>query len=108
MTGHNWSANEMVYHHKPDEYGAIHFHDDDVDDARWEVDFTFKVTENLKSGVYAARLRVDGREESEYEDFIPICIKPPKGKATAKILFLMPTNSYMAYTKFSCKPDKII
>ena len=25
-----------------EEYGAIHFHDDDIDDARWDVDFTYK------------------------------------------------------------------
>ena len=56
----------------PEEYGAIHFHDDDIDDARWDVDFTLKIPDNLKSGVYAARLRVDGREESEFEDFIPL------------------------------------
>tara|TARA_B100001059_G_scaffold67466_1_gene64252 strand:- start:7455 stop:9812 length:2358 start_codon:yes stop_codon:yes gene_type:complete len=108
MTGHNWTADEMVYHHKPVEYGAIHFHDDDVDDSRWDVDFTFKVPENIKSGVYAARLRVDGREESEYEDFIPICIKPPKGKATAKILFLMPTNSYMAYSNDNLATNSVV
>ena len=98
MTGHNWTADEMVFHHKPEEYGAIHFHDDDIDDARWDVDFTLKVPEGLKSGVYAARLRVDGREESENEDYIPFCVKPPKGTATAKTLFLLPTNSYMAYS----------
>ena len=79
MTGHNWTADEMVFHHKPEEYGAIHFHDDDIDDARWDVDFTLKIPEGLKSGVYAARLRVDGREESENEDYIPFCVKPPKG-----------------------------
>ena len=25
MTGYNWTADEMVFHHKPEEYGAIHF-----------------------------------------------------------------------------------
>ena len=31
MTGYNWTGDEIVYHHAPQEYGAIHFHDDDVD-----------------------------------------------------------------------------
>jgi hypothetical protein len=51
MTGYNWTADEMVYHHKPEEYGAIHFHDDDIDDARWEVDFTYEIPDLIKSGV---------------------------------------------------------
>ena len=54
MTGFNWSGDEIVYHHKPEEYGAIHFHDDDIDDARWDADFDFTIPEGLKSGVYAA------------------------------------------------------
>ena len=108
MTGYNWTADEIVYHHKPDEYGAIHFHDDDIDDARWDTDFSFKVPEGLKSGIYAARLRVDGREESEFEDYIPFCVKPPKGKATSKILFLMPTNSYMAYSNDNLGTNSVV
>ena len=51
MTGYNWTADEMVFHHKPEEYGAIHFHDDDIDDARWDVDFTFKIPDIVSSGV---------------------------------------------------------
>ena len=57
MTGYNWTGDEIVYHHAPEEYGAIHFHDDDIDDARWEVDFSFTVPEGTKSGAFAARLR---------------------------------------------------
>ena len=44
MTGYNWTADEMVFHHKPEEYGAIHFHDDDIDDARWDVYFVYKLS----------------------------------------------------------------
>ena len=80
MTGYNWTADEMVFHHKPEEYGAIHFHDDDIDDARWEVDFTYKVPDIIRSGVYAARLRINGEDSPETEDFIPFVIKPPKEK----------------------------
>ena len=58
MPGHNWTADHMSFTAAPQEYGAIHFHDDAVDDARWEVDFEFPVPADLKSGVYAARLRL--------------------------------------------------
>lgn len=33
MTGHNWDGTEMDWRRAPDQYGAIHFHDDDIDDA---------------------------------------------------------------------------
>ena len=45
MTGYNWTGDEIVYHHAPEEYGAIHFHDDDIDDARWDADFGFTAPE---------------------------------------------------------------
>ena len=68
----------------PQEYGAIHFHDDAVDDARWEVDFEFPVPEDLKSGVYAARLRLGGQDTPGSEDYIPFIVRPPAGRPTAK------------------------
>ena len=98
MTGFNWTGDEIVYHHKPEEYGAIHFHDDDIDDARWEVDFEYTIPENLKSGIYAARLRIGGLDSPDTEDYIPFVVRPPRGKTTAKLAFILPTNSYLAYS----------
>src|SRR6202022_1969915 len=43
VTGHNWSGREQDHRRAPDEYSAIHFHDDDLDDARWKVAFEYKV-----------------------------------------------------------------
>ena len=39
VTGHNFSGRETDFRLLPEEYGAIFFHDDDLEDARWEVDF---------------------------------------------------------------------
>ncbi|MEQ8493603.1 MAG: LamG-like jellyroll fold domain-containing protein [Gammaproteobacteria bacterium] len=95
MTGWNWNGEEMCWRHAPDQYGAIHFHDDDVYDAGWEVDVSLTVPANLKSGLYCARLRCgDGLED---EDYVPFAVLPPRGKPTAKICFLLPSASYMAY-----------
>ncbi|MBK8957692.1 MAG: LamG domain-containing protein [Proteobacteria bacterium] len=95
MTGYNWNGEEMCWRHAPDQYGAIHFHDDDIHDAGWQVDVSLTVPKNLKSGLYAARLRCG--KNLEDEDYVPFAILPPRGKATAKICFLLPTASYMAY-----------
>ena len=108
MTGYNWTADEMVFHHKPEEYGAIHFHDDDIDDARWDVDFVFKVPDKIRSGVYAARLRINGEDSAETEDFIPFVIKPPKGKTTSDLLFGLPTNSYIAYSNDNLGTNSVV
>ena len=92
MTGHNWTGEVLDWKGAPDQYGAIHFHDDDIADCGWETDFSFTVPEGLKSGIYAARL-VAG----EQSDHIPFVVRAPRGTATADALFLMPSASYLAY-----------
>ena len=39
------------WRHAPQEYGAIHFHDDDLYDAGWETNFEYVVPTGLRSGV---------------------------------------------------------
>jgi N,N-dimethylformamidase len=108
MTGYNWTGDDIVYHHAPQEYGAIHFHDDDIDDARWDVDFSWTVPAKLKSGVYAARLRIGGKSSPETEDYIPFFVRPPRGTATAKVAFIAPTNSYMAYSNDNLATNSVV
>tara|TARA_Y100000588_G_scaffold160076_1_gene174059 strand:+ start:605 stop:2863 length:2259 start_codon:yes stop_codon:yes gene_type:complete len=91
MTGANWTGVEMSWRHAAEEYGAIHFHDDDLYDAGWEVDFELTVPKGLKSGIYAARLRAGDAEE-----YIPFAVRPERGKE-ARIAFILPTIHYMAY-----------
>lgn len=92
VTGHNWDFTEMDFKHARQQYGAIYFHDDDLEDARWDVGFELRLPDNLKSGVYAARLRA-----GEFEDYVPFFVRPKQGAATAKIAMLIPTFSYLAY-----------
>ena len=92
MAGHNWTANYIDFNRAPQEYGAIHFHDDDLDDARWDVSFEFQVPPDLASGVYAARLT-----EGDSEDYVPFFVRPAEGATLSKILLLIPSNSYLTY-----------
>ncbi|MEE2636218.1 MAG: LamG domain-containing protein [Acidobacteriota bacterium] len=92
MTGHNWDSTETDYRRASHQYGAIHFHDDDLDDARWDVDFTLTVPPGLPSGLYAARLRAD-----TVEDYVPFVVRPRRGTATSRIALVIPTFSYLAY-----------
>lgn len=91
VTGYNWRAKEQNFIHAPNEYGAIHFHDDDLDDARWEIDFSLIVPDDLPSGLYAARLQAD-----DDVDHVPFYVKAKAGQEK-KICFLAPTASYIAY-----------
>ena len=100
MTGWNWTGDEMNWTNAPEQYGAIHFHDDDIYDAGWEVDFELTIPKSLKSGVYAARLR-----SGENEDHIPFAVRAARGKPTAKVLYLMPTASYQAYANEHMNTD---
>ena len=93
MTGHNFSGHNFDWKHAPKEYGAIHFHDDDVDDARWDVDFEWNVPDGTSSKFYAAKLTTSDGDE----DYIPFWVVPEVGKEQSKIAFMVPTISYMAY-----------
>lgn len=92
VTGRTWDGTETSFRHAPDQYAAIHLHDDDLEDARWATDFTWTVPDDLPSGVYAARLQGD-----TLEDHVPFVVRPPKGTATAEVGLLLPTLTYLAY-----------
>ncbi len=93
--GFNWSGAEQNWRHAPREYGAIHFHDDDLYDAGWEADFEYEVPKDLPSGVYAVRLVA---EDDEW--YVTFFVRPPRGTTTAKLAFLASTATYMAYSNY--------
>ena len=95
VTGHNHTGRETNYRLAPDEYGAIHFHDDDLEDAGWEVGFELTVPDDLRSGVYAAWVR-----SGDDEDYITFFVRPADGVKTAAIGVLMSTVSYVTYANF--------
>lgn len=92
VTGRSWSGRELSWAHAPQEYGAIHFHDDDLSDAGWTPSFSWEVPADLKSGIYAVHLEADG-----VEDHLPFSVVPKLGHPTAKVAVLIPTFSYLAY-----------
>lgn len=92
VPGHNWTGEVMDWTEDPDQYGAIHFHDDDLVDACWEPDFTFTVPDDLRSGAYAAKLTADG-----FTFWAPFFVTPPRGKARSRVAFLASTATYTVY-----------
>ncbi|GAA3967276.1 large subunit of N,N-dimethylformamidase [Actinomadura viridis] len=94
VTGHRWTGRYRDPRSAPGEYGAIHFHDDDLDDAGWVPAFSYEVPDGLPSGAYAARL---GTDRDEY--FIVFFVRPPRdGSGGRRVAFLASTFTYMAYS----------
>jgi N,N-dimethylformamidase len=92
VTDHTWRGEEVRWTAAPDQYAAIHFHDDDLEDAGWQPSFSLEIPGTLRSGVYAIHLTADGGE-----DEVPFFVRPRAGTATAEIAFVAPTLSYVAY-----------
>jgi N,N-dimethylformamidase len=96
MTGASWNGREMCWRHAPEQYGAIHFHDDDIDDCGWPAAFSWTAPTDLPSGNYALLLSANGETEN-----LPFFVVPPKGKTTAKIAVLVSTYTYTIYGNFA-------
>lgn len=95
ITGWRWDSSEMNFNTAPSHYSAIHFHDDDMIDAGWETAFSWKLPDDLPSGVYAARLQ-DGNEDEHVVFFV----RPKPGATHAKVAYLAGTATYLAYANY--------
>jgi N,N-dimethylformamidase len=100
MTGSNWTSDQHDWRHAPEQYGAIHLHDDDIGDAGWEPTTTVTLPDDLKSGVYCIRLSGDGAE-----DMPPVVVQPKRGGKTNPIAFLASTATYQTYANMHHSTD---
>ena len=94
QTGWNWSGKNDCFRLAPSEYGGIEFHPESITDCNWDVTRSMKIPADLKSGAYAMRLRF-GDGEGLGEEHVVFFVRP--AKPAAKLCFLAPTASYLAY-----------
>ncbi|CAH0033151.1 unnamed protein product [Clonostachys rhizophaga] len=98
VKGHDWDGTEIDWTKARYGYGAIHFHEDDLDDAAWETDFTLTVPTDTRSGVYGIELQ---STSSEVNDTVVFFVRPfrtqPLKKPTPKAALVMSTFTYLAY-----------
>jgi N,N-dimethylformamidase len=92
MTGRAWAGDELSHVYAPDQYAAVHFHEDDLEDAGWPESVRIAIPVDLRSGVYAVRLR-----NGEHVDHVPFCVTPSRDGKRAPVTLLLPTFSYLAY-----------
>ena len=100
VTGFNWNGSVLDWRLAPDQYGAIHFHDDDIYDCGWETDFTWTVPDGIRSGFFAARLTTE-----DDESWVSFFIRPSRGKPTAPVAFVASTATFMAYANTHHRMD---
>jgi N,N-dimethylformamidase len=90
VTGPHWTGHELDPRRAPRQYDAVHFHVDDLDDARWPAAFEWRVPDELPGGVYAARIRAD-----EAADCVPVVVGGRR--AGVRVCVALPTFTYLAY-----------
>ena len=90
MTGSNWTGAVHDWKSAPEQYGAIHFHDDDQGPLGWDESFALDVPADWPSGFYAAHIRNEAGE-----DFLPFIVRPAVPQSD--VLLLVPTFSYQVY-----------
>jgi N,N-dimethylformamidase len=96
VTGHNWDGTEMDWRRAPHQYGAIHFHDDDLHDAGWRTSHTLTIPAGARSGVYALRLEAEGGPEF----WVVFYVRPPRAGPRARAAFLASTATYLCYSNY--------
>jgi N,N-dimethylformamidase len=93
VTGHAWRGQTTDWRTRPDLYGAIHFHCDDLEDCAWSTDATWRLPDDLRSGIYAARITT----ARGAEDIVPLFVLASPAPSTHRLAFLASTFTYLAY-----------
>jgi N,N-dimethylformamidase len=91
VTGSAWDGTVHSHLAAPEHYAAVHFHDDDVGAANWDVTVEMVLPDDLPTGIYAGRCR-DGTSEH----YVVFYVRAPIGQES-DVALLIPTFSYRAY-----------
>ncbi|KAL2826169.1 hypothetical protein BJY01DRAFT_262393 [Aspergillus pseudoustus] len=97
VSGPDWSGAESDWTKTNKGYDAIHFHEDDLDDAGWETDLSLSLPSTLRSGAYAVVVEANGLA---LKDFIPFFVRPTESTSSAlgaKVAYILSTFTYLAY-----------
>ena len=93
MTGANWTGAVHDWKSAPEQYGAIHFHEDDQGDLGWAESFALDVPADWPSGFYAAHI-----SNAHGQDYVPFFVRPRV--PAADLALLVPTFTYQVYGNF--------
>jgi N,N-dimethylformamidase len=106
MTGANWDGSTDRWTDCPSQYGAIHFHSDDMADAEWQPTLRFRIPPEWRSGFYALRLRA-GTAAAPVESFVGFFLRAELGKPKSKLAFVASTGTFLAYANSALRLDQV-
>ena len=102
MTGWNWNGKDDCFRIDPSQFGGIEFHPDAVTDCGWEATQTHDRAErSQKRDLRCAAANWTGTGIAE--EYIVFVVRP--AKPTARLCFLVPSASYLAYANESLSFD---
>jgi N,N-dimethylformamidase len=107
MTGANWDASSDRWTDAPMQYGAIHFHSDDMADAEWQPSLDFTIPADWRSGFYALRLSAHHDGGEGVESFVAFFVRADLGKPRSRLAFIASTATFLAYANSALRLDQV-
>ena len=102
MTGANWDGSTERWTEAPAQYGAIHFHSDDMTDAGWAPSLQLTVPAEWRSGFYALRLQA-----GDVESYVSFFVRPAADRPRARLAFVASTATFLAYANSALRLDQV-
>lgn len=99
-TGSNWDGSVESWMQDPSQYGAIHFHEGDMTDCRWDTSLRITPPAGVRSGFYVARMTADGVRSD-----VPFFVSARPGRSRSDVLLMAATATYMSYANTHIKFD---
>lgn len=97
VPGFDWDGTEVDWTKAKYGYGAIHFHEDDLDDAAWDTDFSIALPADARSGIYAVEVVSTNGKTADMITFMVRPTKETTAKVGAKVALVLSTFTYLAY-----------
>ncbi|OKL55643.1 hypothetical protein UA08_09126 [Talaromyces atroroseus] len=94
VKGYNWNGPQPDWTKATYGYGAIHFHEGDLDDAKWSTNFSITIPSTARSGAYAVELKCLNPED--VYDMVTFFVRP-NPESTANVALVLTTFTYLAY-----------
>jgi hypothetical protein len=94
---YDWDGTEVDWTKAKCGYGAIHFHEDDLDNASSDTDFSITIPEDVRSGAYAVELESTTGNTSDSIIFFTRPNKKAQKQREGKIALVLSTFTYLAY-----------
>lgn len=93
VKGHAWDGSETDWTKDSRGYGAIHFHEDDLDDANWDTDFSITIPNHTRSGVYVVEIE---STTATLSDQVVFFVRPTS-QNRPPVALILSTFTYLAY-----------